>query len=95
MSLLRKEIDQQKKSARDALSASLFLDTYWPFVLTKEEVMPDGCFSSYQLVDDWSWALDVPTALVIATWKMEATCKMYLPANGDGPFQIVKNDYGT
>jgi hypothetical protein len=31
----------------------------------------------------------------LAVWYRESNCGYYLPANGDGPFQIVSKDYGN
>lgn len=59
-----------------------------------EEVL-DKCVWWYNTMDEISFAYDFPTALTIATWYRESTCAYYLPSNGDGPFQIVKEDYGT
>ena len=46
-------------------------------------------------MDTLSFANNFPTALTIATRYREANCGYYLPANGDGPFQILSKDYGT
>lgn len=46
-------------------------------------------------MDTISFANNFPTALTIATWYRETHCGYYLPANGDGPFQILSKDYGT
>lgn len=34
-----------------------------------------------------------PTALILATWFMESSCRMANPDNGDGLFQIVSSHY--
>ncbi len=54
-----------------------------------------NCTGWYNTLDDISFAYNFPTALTIATWYRESTCAYYLPSNGDGPFQIVDEDYGT
>lgn len=54
-----------------------------------------NCTGWYNTLDDISFAYNIPTALTIATWYRESTCAYYLPSNGDGPFQIVNEDYGT
>ncbi|HBB04941.1 TPA: hypothetical protein DCZ39_08975 [Patescibacteria group bacterium] len=46
-------------------------------------------------MDSISFANNFPTALTIATRYREVNCGYYLPANGDGPFQILSKDYGT
>ena len=60
-------------------------------------VLPDKdlCKQYYDLIDTISFANNFPTALTLATRYREASCKFYLPGNGDGPFQIVTKDYGT
>jgi hypothetical protein len=47
------------------------------------------------MLDLISFANNFPTALTIATRYRESSCGYYLPANGDGPFQIISKDYGT
>jgi len=54
-----------------------------------------NCTGWYNTLDDISFAYNFPTALTMATWYRESTCAYYLPSNGDGPFQIVNEDYGT
>jgi hypothetical protein len=59
--------------------------------------IPDqlSCTGRYNTLDNISFAYNFPTALTIATRYREANCGYYLPANGDGPFQIISKDYGT
>ena len=54
-----------------------------------------SCTGRYNTLDTISFAYNFPTALTIATRYREANCGYYLPANGDGPFQILSKDYGT
>ncbi len=54
-----------------------------------------NCTGWYNTLDDISFAYNLPTALTIATWYRESTCAYYLPSNGDGPFQIINEHYGT
>jgi hypothetical protein len=54
-----------------------------------------SCTGRYNTLDNISFAYNFPTALTIATRYREANCGYYLPANGDGPFQIISKDYGT
>lgn len=60
-------------------------------------VIPDkeNCIGRYNMLDLISFANNFPTALTIATRYRESSCGYYLPANGDGPFQIISKDYGT
>lgn len=55
----------------------------------------DTCKQQYDLIDMISFANNFPTALTLATRYREASCRMYLPGNGDGPFQIVSKEYGA
>lgn len=55
----------------------------------------DTCKQQYDLIDTISFANNFPTALTLATRYREASCRMYLPGNGDGPFQIVSKEYGA
>jgi len=54
-----------------------------------------SCTGRYNTLDNISFAYNFPTALTIATRYREANCGYYLPANGNGPFQILSKDYGT
>lgn len=67
------------------------VDTYFDTMLTTGEAMPERCFDYYQELDDRAWALDVPTALIGATWKMESSCKLAHYPNG--MFQIMSKNY--
>lgn len=64
--------------------------------ITMDDEFPiDKCTWWYNTIDNISFANNFPTALTIAIWYRESTCGYYLPANGDGPFQIVSKDYGN
>lgn len=52
------------------------------------------CQKNYQIADDWSYAFDLPTALTIAVWDMESSCRLMNP-NAHGIFQIIANSYPT
>ena len=64
-------------------------------MLTSGFTLDKPCPQMYQIADDRSYALDLPTSLTLATWLMESGCGRYRPANGDGIFQIAALDYGT
>ena len=70
-----------------------FLATYLTWI--KEITGNENCTWRYNTLDNISFANNFPTALTIATRYREASCGYYLPANGDGPFQILSKDYGT
>ncbi len=71
-----------------------FVNQYsWWF--SQEITTADSCTGRYNTMDSISFANNFPTALTIATRYRETNCGYYLPANGDGPFQILSKDYGT
>lgn len=89
--------DSRKKLAKQqSLSEkSEFLDEYKWDIVIQEEFPIDNCVWWYNTIDNISFANDFPTALTIAIWYRESSCGYYLPANWDGPFQIVNKDYWT
>lgn len=92
---LRTEIDQKKASSlssKDSFESS-FLSSYESDIVSSSEVLDSRCYEYYDLVDDLAWSEDIPTSLVIATWKMEASCGFYFPSNGDWPFQMLYKNY--
>ena len=87
--------DSKKKLAKQQYvwEKSKFLDEYeWDISINSEFPM-DNCVWRYNTLDNISFANDFPTALTIAVWYKESNCGYYLPANGDGPFQIVSKNY--
>lgn len=92
---LRARIDGQKESIKPYARMSWFISQYRSGVLTSWSVLDKPCPQMYQIADDRSYALDIPTSLTLATWLMESGCGRYRPGNGDGIFQIVSQDYGT
>lgn len=52
-----------------------------------------NCFIHYPLVDAYARIVEKPTPLLLAMWYTESSCGMTNPANRDGLFQIVANDY--
>lgn len=90
-------LDSRKKLAKQQSVAfkSEFLDEYKDNITIDAEFPTDRCTWRYNTIDNISFANDFPTALTIAIWYRESTCAYYLPANGDGPFQIVSKDYGS
>ena len=89
--------DSRKKLAKQQYvgEKSKFLDEYRKNIMIQEEFPIDNCVGWYNTIDNISFANDFPTALTIAVWYKESNCGYYLPANGDGPFQIVSKDYGN
>lgn len=89
--------DSRKKLAKQQYvgDKSKFLDEYRKDIMIQEEFPIDNCVGWYNTIDNISFANDFPTALTIAVWYKESKCGYYLPANGDGPFQIVSKDYGN
>lgn len=89
--------DSRKKLAKQQSvgDKSKFLDEYRWNITIDEEFPIENCVGWYNTIDNISFANDFPTALTIAVWYKESNCGYYLPANGDGPFQIVSKDYGN
>ena len=89
--------DSRKKLAKQQSvgDKSKFLDEYRWGITIDEEFPIDNCVWWYNTIDSISFANDFPTALTLAVWYKESNCGYYLPANGDGPFQIVSKDYGN
>ena len=89
--------DSRKKLAKQQYvgEKSRFLDEYRKDITIQEDFPIDNCVWWYNTIDNISFANDFPTALTIAVWYKESNCGYYLPANGDGPFQIVSKDYGN
>jgi hypothetical protein len=69
------------------------LDEYEDDISIDAEFPKDKCTWWYNTIDNISFANDFPTALTIAVWYRESNCAYYLPNNGDGPFQIVNENY--
>ena len=89
--------DSRKKLAKQQYvwEKANFLDEYAENIKMDEEFPIDKCVWWYNTIDNISFANDFPTALTIAVWYRESNCGYYLPANGDGPFQIVSKNYGS
>lgn len=56
--------------------------------------LSDMCKAQLRLVDDRSYALDLPTPLVLATRDMESSCGWKNP-NNNGIFQLTSKNYAT
>ena len=89
--------DSRKKLSKQQYvgDKSKFLDEYRKDIMIQDEFPIENCVGWYNTIDNISFANDFPTALTIAVWYKESNCGYYLPANGDGPFQIVSKDYGN
>ena len=89
--------DSRKKLAKQQSmnEKSNFLDEYRWDIMMEDEFPIDNCVWWYNTIDNISFANDFPTALTLAVWYKESSCGYYLPANWDGPFQIVSKDYGN
>ena len=93
-SSLRARLDTAKATEKKTIMFDM-IDTYRSGVVTKDSGLSSLCKDRYQLVDDRSYAFNIPTPLVLATLDMESSCGWYKPANGDGVFQLIAKDYGT
>ena len=95
---LRTRIDNTKNTsiATKIISEQSFLTNYASGIVSSGDILHSKCYDYYDMFDDVAWSENVPTSLVIATWKMEAGCGFYYPNNGDGPFQMLyKNHTGV
>ncbi|MBP6910377.1 hypothetical protein KBC03_02155 [Patescibacteria group bacterium] len=57
------------------------------------ELRLQRCVQKFDMVNTIAKKHNVPTALILATWFMESSCRMANPDNGDGLFQIVSSHY--
>lgn len=86
---------QSEKTALWPLQVWDMMSMYRPQAMTPDEPLSNLCKERYQLVDDRSFAFNLPTPLVLATLDMESSCRWYNPTNGDWVFQLIAKDYGT
>ena len=93
-STLRSKIDSAKNNEKKD-NIITFWNTYRSGVTTQNVWLSNICKDRYQLVDDRSYAFNIPTALVLATLDMESSCWRYKPSNWDGVFQLIAKDYWT
>ncbi len=93
--ILRNDIDSQKSKLLPLKqqNENSFWSNYFRSILTYEDDLPQRCFDYYDMIDDFAWAYNIPTSLVIATWKMETSCK-FKPYN-HWLFQIISKNYWT
>lgn len=92
---LSNQINTQKTQVKQANKEQIktFIEQNMTGIANISET--DICKQYYDLIDTISFANNFPTALTLATRYREASCRMYLPGNGDWPFQIVSKHYGT
>lgn len=57
------------------------------------ELRLQWCVDKFDMVNTIAKKENFPTALILATWFMESSCRMANPNNGDGLFQILSNHY--
>lgn len=90
------QVNTEKSKVKVVAKADkqIFLDQ-WNSWFSQDITTADTCTGWYNTMDTISFANNFPTALTIATRYREVNCGYYMPANGDGPFQIVSKDYGT
>lgn len=89
---LRNELTKRKTSLTKT-NISNFYEKYKSYITWS--ALSNSCKNQVTIADDWGYALDLPTALILATWDIESSCGRYKPSNGDGIFQIVAKDYGS
>lgn len=86
--------EKTKNKITSKITKQYFVDTYASW-FSQEILIADTCTGRYNTMDSISFANNFPTALTIATRYRETNCGYYMPANGDGPFQILSKNYGT
>ena len=90
---LRKEIDTRKNALTKTTINTFYANNQ--SYLSGTTGLSSLCKNNYQIADDWSYAFDLPTPLVLATRDIESSCGRYHPSNGDGIFQLVAKEYGS
>ena len=71
-----------------------FRDQYGSTMITPTiQKWLEQCFTHYPVVDGFAQRVGKPTPLLLAMWFIESSCAMNNPANRDGIFQIIANDY--
>lgn len=75
-------------------SLSGFYEAYKGYV-TSMTAFDKLCMKYYDKIDEIAKEYDFPTALIVATWWREHTCKFENPANGRGNFQITSHYYSA
>lgn len=90
------QVNTEKAKAKfiSKITKQNFLNQYVSW-FSQDITTADSCTGWYNTMDTISFANNFPTALTIATRYRETNCGYYMPANGDGPFQIISKDYGT
>ncbi len=86
--------EKTKAKASSKANKEAFVTAYISGI-SKEITDPDTCTWWYNTLDSLSFAYNFPTAMTLAVWYRESNCGYYLPANGNGPFQIITKSYGT
>jgi hypothetical protein len=81
-----------------AMSPRDFWSTYAQHVTSwwkrwDDPVILDSCLQRRDIVDAIAKQENFPTALVMATWRKESSCRVVNPSNRDGLFQILSIDY--
>ncbi len=90
----KKQKDQAKENMKEIKKE--LVKQHLKNINTEDKEILKQCLEHYELIDDLSFINDFPTALTMATRYRESSCKFdTFPNNGDGPFQIVTQDYGT
>jgi len=64
------------------------VDKYLDNIVWDKDIDP-RCMEKYDIIDAIAREYNFPTAMIIATWRAEYTCKVGNPNNGWGMFQIT------
>lgn len=68
-----------------------FIEKYWNEVIW--EKISEKCLLYFDEIDEVARKNNFPTALIIATWRIESSCNLRNPDNWDWPFQILSHYY--
>lgn len=90
---LRQEITTRKQSLSQS-GIDTFFQQYKSYI-EWTPILSNLCKQQVMIVDDWAYAMDLPTSLILATWDIESSCRRSKPSNGDGIFQLIAKDYGS
>jgi hypothetical protein len=95
--LYSKRMVKTVPNSSEQLSPAGFLKKYLSFVSStldeQDTQILQSCMDRYDVVDAIAKRENFPTAIILATWRKESSCRVVNPSNGDGLFQIVAHEY--
>jgi hypothetical protein len=95
--LYLKRMQKTVANSSEQLSPAGFLNRYGTYITSTMNAQDieilSGCMMRYDIIDSIAQRENFPTALILATWRKESSCRVVNPENGDGLFQIVAHTY--